>query len=178
MKNRKLGGEMRNFYRLIRHAQLKADEVLADNIVTEPPVRVTDIARNYDLLVEEVDLGSFGARVAGFIDPKQKIIYVNKKDKANKQAFTVAHELAHWLMHQDKLHSEPNKYAVLYRMPLGSPQNDEIEKEANAFAARLLVPKEMLEKYKDNSDISTIADIFGVSEELIGYRLKHEFNGK
>lgn len=162
--------------KLINEAQKKADEILSENLVTEPPVKVIDIARNYGLLVKEVDLGSFGPRIAGFIDPKQEVIYVNKKDSAAKQAFTVAHELAHWLMHQKELHSEPNKYAVLYRSPLGKPQNDPVEKQANAFAARLLVPKDMLEKYKDNSDRHSIAKVFGVSDELIGYRLKHEFN--
>lgn len=153
-----------------------ADKVLSENLVSEPPVKVTDIARNYGLLVKEVDLGSFGDRVAGFIEPKQKVIYVNKQDKPNRKAFTVAHELAHSLMHEKELHSDTDKYAVLYRRPLGAPQEDQIEKQANAFAARLLVPKNMLENYKDNADISTIAKIFGVSEELIGYRLKHEFN--
>lgn len=168
----------RQMNELIRSAQDKADQVLTDNFVLEPPVKVTDIARNYGLLVEEVDLGSFGDRIAGFIDPKQKIIYVNKKDRPYRQAFTVAHELAHWLMHNDKLHSQPDTYAVLYRAPLGAPQEDIIEKEANAFAARLLVPKGMLETYKETINISTIASIFGVSDELIGYRLKHEFNKK
>lgn len=164
--------------KIIKGAQLKADQVLADNLVAAPPVKVTDIARNYGLLVEEVDLGDFGARIAGFIDPIKKVIYVNQKDRPYRKAFTVAHELAHWIMHEDKLHSEPDKYAVLYRTPLGVPQEDPVEKEANAFAARLLVPKDMLKKYKDDSDISTIANIFGVSDELIGYRLKHEFNRK
>ncbi len=164
--------------KIIKDAQLQADKVLADNLVSEPPVKVTDIARNYGLLVEEVDLGSMGYRVAGFIDPIQKVIYVNQKDRSYKKAFTVAHELAHWIMHNDKLHSEPDKYAVLYRTPLGVPQEDPVEKGANAFAARLLVPKDMLKKYKDDSDISRVANIFGVSDELIGYRLKHEFNRK
>lgn len=165
-------------YQVLQEAQDKADEVLAENLVTEPPVKVTEIARNYGLLVKEVDLGSFGANVAGFIEPTQKIIYVNKKDKPSRQAFTVAHELAHWLMHQDKLHSQPDKYAVLYRSPLGAVTEDAVEKGANAFAARLLVPKDMLKEYKNNTDIGTIAKIFGVSDELIGYRLKHEFNRK
>jgi Zn-dependent peptidase ImmA (M78 family) len=163
------------FHKLLQHVQDEVDTMLSDNFVIEPPVPIVAIARNYELLVKEVDLGTFGARVAGFIDPLQKIIYVNEKDKPNRQAFTVAHELAHWILHQDKLHSEPSKYAVLYRSPLGASTEDVVEKEANAFAAKLLVPRDMLLKYKDNSSISTMARIFGVSEELIGYRLKHEF---
>lgn len=163
------------FYQLVQKAESTADDILSQNFIIAPPVPIVEIARNEGLLVKEVDLGSFGDRVAGFIDPMQKIIYVNEKDKAPRQAFTVAHELAHWLLHQEKLHSEPNKYAVLYRMPLGKTQ-DKIEKEANALAGRLLVPRNLLDKYKNGSNIATIAKIFGVSEELIGYRLKHEYN--
>lgn len=162
-------------YKLIQKVEDKVNEVISENFVVEAPVPIVEIARNYGLLVKEVDLGNFGDRVAGFIDPLQKIIYVNEKDKPPRQAFTVAHELAHWLMHQDKLQSEPNKYAVLYRMPLGKTE-DEIEKEANAFAARLLVPRKLLNKYENKSNIATVAKIFGVSEELIGYRRKHEYN--
>jgi Zn-dependent peptidase ImmA (M78 family) len=167
------------FYKLLRKVEAQADKVLLENFIVEAPVPIVDIARNYALLVREVDLGAFGGNVAGFIDPVQKIIYVNKNDKPVRQAFTVAHELAHWLLHQDKLHSEPDKYAVLYRTPLGVSTDDEVEKEANAFAARILVPRDMLKKYKEeNTNISTVAQIFGVSEELIGFRLKHEFNKK
>jgi len=160
--------------RLIDSAKEKAYKVLADNYVTEPPVKVTDVARNYGLLAKEVDLGDFGYRVAGFIEPKQKIIYVNKADPPAKQAFTVAHELAHWIMHQKELISEPNKYAVLYRSPLGKTQEDPIEVQANAFAAHLLVPTEMLEKYKKDLSKHSIAKVFGVSDELVGYRIDHE----
>ena len=162
-------------YKALQAADDAADKVLQENLVTEPPVKITEIARNYGLLVEVVDLGKFGAKVAGFIEPKKEIIYVNKEDSPNRQAFTVAHELAHWLMHKDQLIKNPNKYAVLYRSPLGAPTEDVIEKEANAFAARVLVPKSILKDYK-NQPVHTIASIFGVSDELINYRLKHEFN--
>lgn len=165
-----------NWYKqrkLFDKAEERASQVLKDNYVIEAPVKVLDIARNYGLLVEEVDLGDFGANVSGFLEPSREIIYVNKKDSTAKKAFTVAHELAHWLMHADDL----EQVSVYYRTPLGAPTQDEKEKEANAFAARLLVPKGMLEKYKDE-EVSTIAKIFGVSEDLVGFRLKHEFGRK
>jgi Zn-dependent peptidase ImmA (M78 family) len=159
----------------IDDAKKKAQQVLDDNFVVEPPVRVTDIAANYGLQIAVADLGEYGADVAGYIDPKAKLIVVNMNDPSTRQAFTIAHELGHWFMHQDKLESEPDKYAILYRKPLGGPNIDSIEKQANTFAACLLVPKSMLENYKDTSDYRTIADIFGVSQEVIGYRFRHEF---
>ena len=65
----------------------------------------------------------------------------------------------------------------MYRKALGELNQDPKEKEANCFAANLLVPAELLEKYKDYN-IDTIAKIFGVSQEVIGYRLQFENGGK
>ncbi len=156
-------------------AREKATEVLNENFVTAPPVRVTEIASNYGLQVRIVDLADYQNRIAGFIDLEKHHIYVNKSDASTRQAFTVAHELGHWFLHRKELRSEPNKYAILYRTPLGDANVDMVERQANAFAAMLLVPKELLEKYRNESDNTTIADIFGVSPEVIGYRLKDEF---
>lgn len=158
----------------ISDAKKKAQEVLEANFVSEPPVRITDIAQNYGLQIKVVDLSGYPG-VAGFIDPQSRTIFVNKDDPPTRQAFTIAHELGHWLMHKKELESEPDKYAILYRKPLGEPNDDVVEKQANTFAASVLVPKNLLEKYKDVKDHTTIADIFGVSPEVIGYRLDHEF---
>lgn len=159
---------------VIDDARAYAEQVLAENFVNDPPVKITDLIRNYGLTVEVVDLQQYGQRVAGFIDPEKRVIYVNKNDSAARQAFTIAHELGHWLMHQSQLSTEPDKYAILYRKPLGVANPDPIEKQANAFAACLLVPRDMLERYRKDSSINELAAIFGVSTDVIGYRLKHE----
>lgn len=151
----------------------RVDEILRENFVTSPPVRIEEIATNYGLTIVEADFERND--IAGLIDPAEKKIYVNKNDPDTRQAFTIAHELGHWLLHQDQLSREPDKYAVLYRKPLGRPNGDPIETEANFFAANLLVPKTLLEKYKDVEDTNTIAKIFGVSLEVVGYRMKDEY---
>jgi len=150
----------------------RVDEVLKENFVLSPPVRIEDIAANYGLTLVEADLAD---DIAGFIDQTKKKIYVNKNDSDTRQAFTIAHELGHWLLHRTQLNSDPDKYAVLYRKPLGGSNGDPVEKEANFFAAHLLVPKSLLEKYKDE-DPNTIAKIFGVSPEVVGYRMKNEYD--
>jgi Zn-dependent peptidase ImmA (M78 family) len=166
-----------NLTHLITAAKQQAAQVLDENFVSEPPVLVEGIAKNYGLQVKVADLGSSGNDVAGFIDPATKIIYVNKDDSPARQAFTVAHELGHWFLHHEQLQAEPDKYAILYRRPLGSSDVDAVEKQANFFAANLLVPKEMLEQYRDGTRHNEIAKIFGVSPEVIGYRFAHEFDG-
>lgn len=162
--------EIANFSKAIK----EADQVLRDNFAIEPPIHIDEIAKNYGLKIVEADFGVYSNSVAGLINPKDNTIYVNKQDSSTRKAFTIAHELGHFLLHNTILNEEgKEKYKVLYRKPLGELNSDPVEQEANCFAANLLVPSSLLVKYK-NSDINTIAKIFGVSPEVIGYRMKNE----
>lgn len=135
-----------------------------------PPVNIKELAKNYGLEVIEFDFGEEANNISGFIDIEKKKIYVNSNDSENRKTFTVAHELGHWLLHREKLDTNPD-YAILYRQPLGKANKDPIEAEANFFAATLLVPKELLDK-EENKDPTYLAGRFKVSEEVIGYRLE------
>jgi len=64
--------------------------------------------------------------------------------------------------------------AILLRLPIGSNETDPLEKEANCFAANLLVPKYLLDKYKDK-DVADLAKLFNVSKDVIRFRLKSEY---
>lgn len=148
-------------------------EILDENYISSPPIRIEELVRIYGLNVTSVifegDLGG----IAGLLDPDKKMIYVDTADSAGRKAFTIAHELGHWMLHKEIFIENPKGY-ILYRKPLGRPNDDLYEKEANYFAAQLLVPEKFLNKYI-NYDINTIAKIFGVSAEVIGFRLKDEY---
>jgi Zn-dependent peptidase ImmA (M78 family) len=148
-------------------ARLEARKVLQANYVASAPVRVDELAKNYGLIILEAEL-DMNSTVSGFIDVKNKRIILNKKETENYKAFTIAHILGHYLLHRISLEQNPNTYAIVYRRPIGEAQ-DPLEKESNCFAAHLLVPNELLEKYKDY-DTNTIAKIFGVPVEVIGLR--------
>ncbi|MFN7161079.1 MAG: ImmA/IrrE family metallo-endopeptidase [Candidatus Gracilibacteria bacterium] len=152
----------------------KALAIIEDNYVCTPPIDIVEIAKNYGLSLVEIEFIGEHASVAGFIDPSSKTMYISKSDPDHRKAFTIAHELGHWILHQPELGDEPHKYAILYRKPLGASTTDPLEKEANAFAANLLVPRKFLDTYKD-LDVASIAKIFGVSPEVIGYRLQIEY---
>ncbi len=106
--------------------------------------------------------------VSGYIDFKDKKIYVNKDNSFQRKRFTIAHELGHLFLHLQKFVKNSELYSVFKR-----DMNDYSleEKEANFFAANLLVPKELLNNYllltNDNDDLSKI---FGVSNEVIRRR--------
>jgi Zn-dependent peptidase ImmA (M78 family) len=153
-----------------------AEAVLEENFITEPPVPVVELAKNYGYEVLESDLP---LDVAGFVDPKKHIIYINATDSDTRKAFTIAHELGHIKMHGKELEKNPD-IGILYRKPLGQRDSDTKESAANYFAACLLVPEKMLNetfkrygKLADNSRI--LGNLFGVSQEVIGYR-QHDLN--
>jgi Zn-dependent peptidase ImmA (M78 family) len=94
---------------------------------------------------------------------------VNQDDAGVRQTFTVAHELGHKVLHEEWAKSEA--YKVLWR-DLRRQTKDRWEQEANAFAANLLMPRQMVDTYR-KVPLSVLAKIFAVSEDVARYRLKN-----
>jgi Zn-dependent peptidase ImmA (M78 family) len=159
-------------YRLVRQT---VDRVLTENVVTTPPVLPKEIAQNYGIEVLFADFGGVSNEVSGFFDFSARAIYVNNKDPSTRQGFTIAHELGHFMLHSDLFSRHPEEYKVLLRAPIGGVK-DPLEQEANAFAAHLLVPRAFLERYYKVASPKELARLFIVSEEVIRYRLKNEYD--
>ncbi|MGB7433745.1 MAG: ImmA/IrrE family metallo-endopeptidase [Ahrensia sp.] len=110
-------------------------------------------------------------KISGYISfkPSAQII-INAKDAPNRKTFTIAHELAHYLMHET--YAKSNGYQVMPRSYSHGNEKPDEEKEADAFAAHLLVPTHELRKYKAWG-VSTpeMARIFAVSEDVIKNRM-------
>lgn len=151
-----------------------AEEVLKENFIQKPPIPVAEIAKNYGFDVFEVQLSP---DIAGFVDMKKHLIYVNLADTNTRKAFTIAHELGHIKLHSELLKKNPN-IGILYRRPLGKKDDNEQEQEANYFAACLLVPQSMLKKVKEEykqiigKDFDILSSLFAVSPEVMSYRLR------
>ena len=151
-------------------AKNKANEVLRKYQVTTPIVNIFDIAQNEGLEVMMVDLPDKYSHVAGFLDKDSKTIFVNNADAPNRKTFTVAHELGHFL-----LGHEPKYLKVLLRTPSAITTIE--EKEANCFAANVLVPDDKLREALDKlsfskNDYIKLAQVFGVSSEVMKNRLR------
>jgi Zn-dependent peptidase ImmA (M78 family) len=93
---------------------------------------------------------------------------VNAKHHITRQRFTLAHQLAHYILHRDDETKEFIDYAYLGK----SINNNRIELEANEFAINLLMPKADFKYYIQNvsKDSDDVAKYFKVSP--LAVRLK------
>jgi Zn-dependent peptidase ImmA (M78 family) len=135
------------------------------------------LADEVGVIVARLPLGVAGAPDGcSAVDPETNAAYVlvNSDKPRVRRRFTIAHELGHLFMG----HLEGGQVAIDESLNERAPQ----EREANAFAAGLLMPKkgvlgavERLMKRLDENDpvghIVWLADSFGVSEEAAAYRM-------
>lgn len=108
-------------------------------------------------------------------DKNNNYIGINEHDTPARQRFTIAHEIGHHMLHStDTLHYDNIPLdvppVVLYRSNNNSNYN---EVEANAFAAELLMPDDVIEKVIQLGVevIDELANIFKVSPDAMRYRL-------
>ena len=95
------------------------------------PIPVEAIAE--ELLGLTVLTGS-ALPVSGLLIVPRREIWVEASDTPMRRRFTVAHEIGHWVCHRD------GAPAVCHLESGAPPQRDPREREANVFAAELLMP--------------------------------------
>lgn len=146
------------------------EDILSNNLISQPPVNAQRIAEDNGLTVSFIDFPDPLKDVSGFLDFENREIYVNSQDEPFRQNFTIAHELGHWFLHKNRV----NEYRVLMRRPIGGEKSP-LEKEANFFAASLLVPGEMLLNCRlKNMSNAEIAKQFKVTKAVIDLRIADE----
>jgi Zn-dependent peptidase ImmA (M78 family) len=97
-------------------------------------------------------------------------IYVHASDSPNRRRFTCAHELGHY--YKRSATGDTAWEYVEHRDLLTSAGNNVEEIYANKFAASLLMPREEVERLRDEGNgLPTLAYKFGVSEDAMYYRL-------
>lgn len=159
------------------HASLSLEQVASranalTASFTAPAIPVLDIAEGNGVNVIFTDFGTHKDTVSGFCDFDGARLYVNPEDRMTRQAFTIAHELGHWLLHKEVYKSDPQRYPVLPRHHSPDLRNP-LEFEANMFAGHLLVPERLLKSVR-GAPVSFLADIFGVSISMMETRLEYE----
>jgi Zn-dependent peptidase ImmA (M78 family) len=152
-------------------ARTKAQEVLSRFGLTQPPIDPERIAEDLGIDVVYVNFNpEVSNEISGFYDFSEKRIYINKEINPRRMIFTIAHELGHALMHED--YAASDRYQVMPRTNYHMNKPAE-EKEADVFAASLLVPPTILKKYKNYADIEELSTSFMVSTEVIANQLKY-----
>ena len=138
--------------------------------LTSAPVDLHGIARALGLDVEERWFDD--PEVAGMIEQAGRTyrISLNGIDNPRRQRFTLAHEIAHYILHRDLIGNGITDHG-LYRSRL----SDAVERQANRYAANLLMPSDLVRAAWRAGDCSVtgMATRFNVSEDAARIRL-HE----
>ena len=141
-----------------------------------PPVDVEELAaslcrlrvrRGRDLAA--VAGGACDGPLSGLLLPARSEIWVRSDEPADRRRFTVAHEIGHHLLHADR-------GSVLCRpADLGDADGDTRarERQANRFAAELLMPERLVRELAAGrgADPIALAAKFAVSDVAMGFRL-------
>jgi Zn-dependent peptidase ImmA (M78 family) len=170
---------------LTRHIELRASQ-LAEKYSSRKHVHVDveEIAAKLGLQVAEHDLGDNVSGVL-YIDKGKGTIGYNKSESKQRRRFTIAHEIGHFLLHRlaNEIFIDKKEFKPMYRDEKSSTGEIQQEREANAFAAALLMPKDRLirELNKMNIDLSDdnedvieqMAEKFQVSKQAMMFRISN-----
>ncbi|MEO0550466.1 MAG: ImmA/IrrE family metallo-endopeptidase [Pseudomonadota bacterium] len=147
-----------------------------DPFLSEHPVKLGAIAKRLGVKVLRSTLprgtsGQIGVEDGAFV------IRINRHEAKHRQRFTLAHELAHFLLHRDRIEAA-NGWSenVLLRAP---NQPMQIEYEANRLASDLVIPStqlaEVTAEYSGPMTPEIIEDLavrFGVSTAAMEIKLQ------
>ncbi len=151
------------------------ERLLDEHAIKQAPVHADYLAKQLKI---EVKFEKADDDLSGFLfrDPQTKkaIIGVNAAHPENRKRFTVAHELGHYVLHEGRtIHVDENPKKLAFRINLRDEKSakgdDDDEKEANLFAAELLMPAKFLEKDLKGKDIDLLDD-----EQLVDLAAKYK----
>lgn len=135
------------------------------------PVPIVQLATDLGIDVYETD--EFHDNLSGSLknEDGKFVIYVNANQSPRRKRFTIAHEIAHYMLHRSKIGAE---HVDLVKQPSPELHREEgvsmtaeerkLEQEANELAADILMPKDaFLREWEKATDIVEVANVFKVS---------------
>ena len=161
----------------------RVKDLLQEHEITSAPVPVEKIAT---ALGARVRYSEFDDELSGMIYLKgsNPIIGVNSLHPQNRQRFTIAHEIAHLVLHRhdiaDHVHVD-KRFPVLMRDASSATGTQRMEMEANHFAAELLMPSFLLSPLlqkngfdiDDEKPLEKLSRKFRVSKQALSYRIRN-----
>lgn len=152
------------------------EEILNEAINLEIQILPVDIKAIFEMYRIEIIYEPMDKDISGILELRQSgwVAVINQWHHPNRQRFTLAHELGHFLKHRTiKKRFTDNSF--FNRL---EEKRDKLEIEADQFAADLLMPENEFKNQieKGNNTLSGISDIFKVSmlaAEIRAKKLKY-----
>lgn len=94
----------------------------------------------------------FNAAIKYLPEENRFQIEVNDSHSRNRVRFSIAHEIAHFILHKDRIVNE----GMLSR---STQPEENIEKQADDLAGRLLIPDDVLEEFLKNNNVTKELEI-------------------
>ena len=168
-----------------------AEKLIQDLGINEAPIPVQQIAEGIGCLVKAFRDDTDGVSGVFMMNNNTPMIGYNSNQSEVRQRFTIAHELGHYILHNNNDPKEvfvDHKTLALFRDENSSTGSSKIEQQANAFAAALLMPERFVtEEVKninvdltdESPELSRLAKKFNVSTIAMSIRLMnlHISNG-
>ena len=153
----------------------------ADRLSSEfsgPPIPVHEIAERNGVNVVVADFGNSSNAVSGYGEFEESRLYVNKDDGIMRQLYAIAHELGHWVLHRRIIEKDSDCYDALPSF-YGPDRSEPLEREADIFAAHLMIPGHML-RYGLAGKVPAVrlAGVFGVTVSLMEFRLRNRVSSR
>jgi Zn-dependent peptidase ImmA (M78 family) len=159
----------------------KKREIVAKH-VQRAPVDTKKLAEELGMPVEEKP---FDGDISGQIKRDVKSdsgfkIFVNSREAPVRRRFTIAHEISHFLLHENFIGDEVTDEDAgegMYRSKLSNA----LENEANHVASDIIMPLKLVQAYrkeKPQSDWKELARYFRVSPDAMKVRLQRIKWGK
>lgn len=96
-------------------------------------------------------------------------IFINGNHAETRRRFTIAHEIAHYILHEEFIGDGIVEDALMRSDKL----NSSVERQANSLAADILMPWHLIDKAKKSGTrtIEDLAVLFKVSRDAMSFRV-------
>ena len=164
----------------VRYSRIRklATQLVAEHAIIAPPVDVERVASSRGASIRYDDLGEGVSGILVRGHPGKAVIGVQRSHSLQRQRFTIAHELGHFLLHDgDEVHVD-HVFRVNYRSDRPQDGVQIEETEANVFASELLMPVAFLDQEGDfifdaegGPRLAALSTKYQVSREAMSWRL-------
>ena len=112
--------------------------------------------------------------VSGLLVPATRYVYLNAREareSEGRRRFTLAHEIGHWVCQCDEGRGAAPEPIMCRDSDMRSKTGGALEREANNFAASLLMPEgRVRDAAASGLDVDSAAERFGVSDIAMEWR--------